>query len=220
MIQAVLFDLDGTLLDRDASVQQFVAAQHRRFVADLGHVPEQDYVARWIELDCRGHVWKDEVYQHLVSEFQIAGLSWQQLLRDYEAQFMFYCVAFPGLMKMFSQLKQQGYLLGVVTNGRGAFQARAMQGLGLQNLLDATLIFEVEQVRKPQTEIFHRALRRLAVAAEQAVFVGDHPEVDVCGAKSAGLSAIWKRNTFWPMPQHADAIIDELGELPAVVRNL
>jgi hypothetical protein len=45
-------------------------------------------VNRFIELDCLGHVWKDKVYQTLVAEFKIDRISWQELLNDYESQFL------------------------------------------------------------------------------------------------------------------------------------
>ncbi|WP_373546566.1 HAD hydrolase-like protein [Chamaesiphon sp.] len=75
-----------------------------------------------MELDCRGHVWKDKVYQTLVREFEISGISWAELLDDYKTQFQFHCVPFPCAIEMLTTLKQQGYLLGIITNGRGKFQ--------------------------------------------------------------------------------------------------
>lgn len=217
MIQTVLFDLDGTLLDREASVRQFVAAQYQHFAPHLRHISSQGYLTRWVELDCHGHVWKDRVYQQLVAEFEIDGVSWQQLLSDYEAQFRFHCVPFPGLREMLQQLKRQGYKMGVITNGRGTLQTCVVQGLNIEDYLDAVLISEVEGLRKPHPEIFHRAVQKLQTKAEKAVFVGDHPAADVRGAKGAGLKAVWKRNRRWPEPLEADAIIDDLDELPAVV---
>ena len=220
MIKTVLFDLDGTLLNRDASVQQFIAAQYQRFNSALGHIPQRNYVARWIELDRRGHVWKDVVYQQLVLEFDITKLSWQDLLHDYETQFIFHCVPFDGLKEMLFCLKQRGYWLGIITNGRGVFQSRAMDGLGITSFFDTILISEIEGIRKPQSEIFHRALSRLNSVADETVFVGDDSEADVRGAKDAGLKAVWKRNPFHIEPREADAVIDELYELPNLLLHL
>ena len=217
MVKAVLFDLDGTLLDRDASVEQFVSGQYDRLTEHLSHIPRNDYIARFIGLDCHGHVWKDKVYQALVSEFAIEGMNWQSLLEDYEMQFQFHCVPFQFLTEMLNELKEQGYLLGIITNGRSQFQARAIEGLGVREYFDVILISEVEQVRKPQVEIFQRAMNRLGVSASDSIFVGDHPEADIVGAKGAMMKTIWKRNLFWTEPKEADAIVDELSEISGIL---
>lgn len=217
MVKAVLFDLDGTLLDRDASVEKFVSVQYDRLSKHLNHISKNDYIARFIELDCHGHVWKDKVYQALVSEFAIEGTSWQSLLEDYEMQFQYHCVPFQFLTEMLNELKGQGYLLGIITNGRSPFQARAIDGLAIRDYFDTILISEVEQVRKPQVDIFQRAINRLGVPALESVFIGDHPEADIAGAKGAMMKTIWKRNSSWTEAKEADAIVDELSEIPGIL---
>jgi putative hydrolase of the HAD superfamily len=219
MIKAVLFDLDGTLLDRDSSLQRFVAAQYNKFYDSLSHISQTKYVDRFISLDCCGHVWKDRVYQSLIIEFDISKLSWQKLLEDYETNFRFYCVAFPSLKETLTFLKEQGYLLGIITNGRGDFQARSIEELGIKIYFDIILISEIEKVRKPQAEIFQRALQRLNAIAEEGVYIGDHPEVDIIGAKNAGLKTIWKRNSVWGKSSDADAIIDDLNEIAIALKR-
>jgi putative hydrolase of the HAD superfamily len=219
MVKSVLFDLDGTLLDRDTSIEQFITAQYDRLIVHLHHIPKIDYITRFIELDCRGYVWKDKVYQALVAEFEIKGISWQRLLDDYETLFQFHCVPFNFLVEMLGELKHQGYLLGIVTNGLGQFQIRSIEGLGIQDYFDVILVSEVEQVRKPQSEIFQRAMNRLGVSAQDTVFVGDSPEADIMGAKRAKMRAIWKRSSHWMEPQEADAIINELSEIPMIIEQ-
>lgn len=217
MIKAILFDLDGTLLDRDASVEQFIAIQYDRLAKNLKHISKHDYIARFIELDCHGHVWKDKVYQELVKQFQIDGLSWQMLLEDYEQEFQHHCIPFSGLVDMLILLRKQGYLLGIISNGRGTFQTKAIEGLGIQDYFDVILISEFEQIKKPQAEIFHRAAQRLEVMYPDCVFVGDNPEADIIGAKNAGMKSIWKRNLACQEAKAADATVDDLGEIPLIV---
>jgi putative hydrolase of the HAD superfamily len=218
-VQSVLFDLDGTLLDRDASVENFITAQHGRLIDHLSHIPKIDYVTRFIKLDNHGYVWKDKVYQTLVTEFEIEGIGWRVLLDDYETQFQFHCVPFPFLFEMLNVLKNQGYLLGIITNGFGQFQDRAIEGLRIRDYFDVILISEVEQVRKPQPEIFQRAMNRLRVSACDSVFVGDNPEADILGAKNAKMWTIWKHNSHWLEVKEADAVIDELNEIPFILEQ-
>jgi putative hydrolase of the HAD superfamily len=61
---------------------------------------------------------------------------------------------------------------------------------------DVVLISEAEGVRKPSAEIFRRALQRCEVEAGESVFVGDHPETDIEGARHAGLLPIWKHVSY------------------------
>ena len=74
-MKSVFFDLDGTLFDRETSVEQFISNQYDRLTDELSHIPKNDYMVRFIELDCHGHVWKDKVYQALVEEFAIKDIS-------------------------------------------------------------------------------------------------------------------------------------------------
>jgi putative hydrolase of the HAD superfamily len=49
------------------------------------------------------------------------------------------------------------------------------------------------------------------------VFVGDNPDNDIRGAKSAEMRAVWIRDAWWNEPAEADAVIDRVPELPPVV---
>jgi putative hydrolase of the HAD superfamily len=61
--------------------------------------------------------------------------------------------------------------------------------------------------------IFLRAANRVGVTAARACHVGDHPVVDVWGARSAGLRTIWKRVDYWTPPAETVPTIDRLEQL-------
>ena len=217
-MKAILFDLDGTLLNRDASVKVFVEKQYERLYSALGYIPKERYTERFIELDQRGYVWKDKVYAQLVQEFGLTTITSEQLLEDYLQQFQYSCVAFPNLMEMLEALKQAGYKLGMITNGFGQFQMDNIKALQIESFFDVILVSEWEGLKKPDARIFLKALEQLQVAPCESIFVGDHPENDVKAAKNVGMKGVWKKDAGW----HAvlsDAVIEDLLELLSVLET-
>lgn len=219
MIKAVLFDLDGTLLNRDESVKMFIERQYIRLNKIVGHIPKEMYIARFIELDKRGYVWKDKVYQQLVTEFDITEITWEELLKDYISQFKDSCIPFPNLIKMLEELKRNNFLLGMITNGYGQFQMDNIKALGIERYFDVILVSEWEGIKKPDSKIFNKALEKLSVLPNESIFMGDHPENDVYGAKTVGMKGIWKKDTQWNNV-NADYIVDDLGELPSIIGKI
>lgn len=212
MIKAVLFDLDGTLLNRDLSVQKFINKQYERLKGALGHIAKNLYTNRFLELDCGGYVWKDKVYQQLVEDNNISELTWGELLDDYLHQFKNSCVPFSNLIWTLEELKNNNLRLGIITNGKGKFQMDNIKALGIENYFDVILISELEGLKKPDRRIFEKALKKLHVTAGESVFVGDHPINDVKAGQNVGMEGIWKKNLHWNNVE-ADYIIRDLSEL-------
>ena len=219
MIRAVLFDLDGTLLDRDRSVEDFIGYQYERLNKWVGHIPKKLYMTRFIELDNRGYVWKDKVYQQLVTEFQITGVDWAYLLEDYKSEFKNHCIPFPNLHHMLGELRSNNLVLGIITNGYGQFQMDNIKALGIEAYFETILVSEWEGIKKPDSQIFSRALNQLNVPPFQSVFVGDHPENDVKAAKNAGMKSMWKRNSQWDQVD-ADYIGTDLADIASIIINV
>lgn len=216
MIKAILFDLDGTLLNRDASLLQFARDQYDRLQARLAGISKEEYVTNLIELDCRGYVWKDEVYRRLVSTFGFQ-IGWEELLTDYKENFHRHCIPFRHMDEMFEGLKD--YKLGMITNGLQDVQFSNIQALGLDTIMDAILISEAEGVAKPDPEIFRRAAGRLSVSPSECVFVGDHPEKDIQAARNAGMLAVWKRDPLYEAPE-ANYIVEDLADLVSILNRI
>jgi len=210
MIQAVLFDLDGTLWDRDQAFRELVDTQHRTF-PELAAVPRDRYVSRVIELDDHGIGDKRAAFAHVVLEFGLPpGLG--SILFDYFATtYASFFDPFPETIPTLRWLRDLRLKLGIITNGTVEAQALKINGLGLAPLMDIVLISEREGVRKPDAAIFDRALTRLGVDAASAWFVGDHPDADIRGASEAGLTAVWRKS--WGEAVHATHTITALDEL-------
>lgn len=219
-IAAVIFDMDETLLNRQASLVRFAAAQHNRYHQFLRHVPVQAYASRFVELDDNGRLWKDEVYRILLDEYAVRGLGWQELLDDYISDFRNHCIIYPGTRAALDELRQDGRRLGLITNGPYPLQLHNFQSLGLDEYFPVVLVSGQEGMRKPDPEIFHRALKRLDVPPEAAVYVGDNPDADIAGAQAAGMRTVWRGSVYWPQTPDAHATCLDIRNLPAVIRQL
>ncbi|ANU09154.1 HAD-superfamily hydrolase [Planococcus antarcticus DSM 14505] len=219
MIKAIIFDLDGTLLDRDSSLFSFVDDQYNRLARHVQHIPKDLFIKRFIELDAKGYVWKDRVYQQLIKELGIRGIEWQTMLADYVANFKNHCLPFPDLTVMLENLSQQSFRLGMITNGRGQFQLDSILALEIKDYFEEILISEWEGMAKPDAAIFHKALASLGVSASEAIYIGDHPKNDIQAAKLIGMKTIWKKDGHWSCLD-ADGEIDGLKEIAEWVERL
>lgn len=219
MLKAILFDLDGTLLDRDASLVKLLEDQYERYSKIFHYIPRDTYIKKFIELDAKGYVSKDQVYSQLIDEFELNGTDPEELHQDYLDQFKYHCIGFDQLHTTLKGLADRGLKLGIISNGRCQFQMDNIKGLKIERFFDTVLISECENLRKPDPDIFNRALAQLDVTVEEAVFVGDHPLNDIKAAHNVGMKTVWKKEIHWG-PAEASRVIEELAELLDVADQL
>jgi putative hydrolase of the HAD superfamily len=87
------------------------------------------------------------------------------------------------------RLKAAGLALGVVSNSEGRVE-EALEAAGLRQYFDVVVDSALVGIEKPDPRIFQAALQALGVLPEETLFVGDLYEVDVIGARAAGIEAV------------------------------
>ena len=93
--------------------------------------------------------------------------------------------ATPGALE---RLRAAGVRLGVVSNSDGRV-AEALAAAGLAHLFEVIIDSHLAGVEKPDPRIFRIALDAMGVGPGDALYIGDLYEVDVVGARAAGLTA-------------------------------
>jgi putative hydrolase of the HAD superfamily len=224
MISCVLFDLDNTLTDRAASIGQFAQCFFTDFRSALHEGITLDVVRQVMLIsDSGGYRPKETMFAEVQSVLHWRTTPDIPTIADYWYRQSPLCMQVrPGIEATLDALQQRGYRLGIVTNGKTVVQNATLDAIDLRHYFGPVIISEAAGVRKPDPRIFHLALSRLQTRPHNAVFVGDHPQADVDGARNAGLHAVWFAASFdWPAdltpPEHC---ISEMPQLLPLLDSL
>lgn len=120
-------------------------------------------------------------------------------------------LVFEDVLPTLHSLRSAGLKLAVVSNWSQRLEGLLIQ-LGLRPWFDALAISACVGADKPEPELFQHALRALDVEPEQAVHVGDRWDLDVLGARSAGLTGLLIDRPG--QHEHGPCVLRLLTELP------
>lgn len=98
---------------------------------------------------------------------------------------------FPETLETLSYLKREGFKLHIITNGFKEVQFTKLEKSNLLPFFDVIVCSEDVEKNKPDPAIFHHALQRAEAQAHHSVMIGDDYEVDILGALTVGMHAIF-----------------------------
>jgi len=176
--EAVLFDLDGTLIDtRDLILASFRYALHEVLGRDF---PDEVLLAGQgtplMDQMRRFDPERAEELVRLYTEFN---------LREHDAL----AREFPGIRELLGDLHGAGARLAVVTSKRRRGAEMGLRRFGIAPYLTTAVFLEDTREHKPSPEPVREALRRLGCPPGRAVMVGDSP-YDMQSARGAGVEAV------------------------------
>ncbi|WP_457332606.1 HAD family hydrolase [Rhizobacter sp. P5_C2] len=192
---AVLFDLDDTLHDKSATLRIVAAKQHLMGgLSSLG-IHESDWESHYVELN-KLRIEKTEVFARLRDRFSLSSDLAAALLTDFDNNLGASAQPHAGALDLVSACKSHGIKVGLVTNGRDAFQRSKIAGMGISENVDAVVTSGGLGIKKPDLRIFRACLRMLDVEPHTAAFVGDDFDADMRPALELGMQAIWKSASY------------------------
>jgi putative hydrolase of the HAD superfamily len=138
---------------------------------------------------------RDRATVYLETLFTLAGVPAERLgevrtcLAGLHEERHLWCATADGTFATLERLRAAGLRLGVVSNSDGRVEA-ALTAAGLRDCFEVVIDSALFGSEKPDPAIFRAALEALGVAPNEALYVGDLYEVDVLGARAAGIEAI------------------------------
>jgi 2-phosphoglycolate phosphatase len=182
-VQAVLFDLDGTLVDSAPDLA--AAADQMRISRGLASLPFEDYRpmagagARGLLAVALGISPEHADYARLREEF----------FTNYEARLTAGTHVFEGVATLLAALSQQGLPWGIVTNKMERFGLPLVQAMPVLAAAGVLICGDTTAHAKPHPLPLLEAARRLGVAPHACVYVGDDQR-DIVAGKSAGMATV------------------------------
>ena len=207
-VKAVLFDIDGTLVD---SNDLHVAAWDQVF-RDAGHHFDRETLHSQIG---KGG---DNYVPALLPE---ASGAEQERLKDahrklFTSRYIDRTSAFRGARDLLAKVRDSGRKVVLATSASGEELDKHLQTIGAEELIDARTSKDDVSHSKPCPDIFEAALGKAAVAPSEALVVGDTP-YDVEAASRCGVSTIAVRSGGFTDAdlRYAVAIYDDVAALLA-----
>lgn len=230
LVEVVLFDLDGTLVDHDGARRAGVVGWLTNARLASADDCERGLVELWDEIAERhfaafhsGQITFQEQRRRRLREFlpplgiraeRIDEGSLDAIFEDYQRHYEAAWRAYEDVLPCLSALA--GLRVAVLSNGGQKQQEHKLRRTGLLDHFEVVMTPDGLGVAKPLPEAYRRACARLGVEPGLVAYVGDRLEVDAQAATTAGLRGIWLHRKVTD-GRHHERTIDSLQELPAIL---
>ncbi len=177
-IRAVLFDIDGTLLDTFEFIYgAFEFALDRHGIQPLPREEISRLMGGPLE----------EVYAVMVPNGNAKTLA--ESHRTFQSENLRLATLFPATIEVLESLKHRGMKIAAITTRSIRTSVRSLEETGIAPYFDLIISGEDVEFVKPHPEPLLKAIKSLAVKPEEAVMVGD-THADITAGKNAGVKTV------------------------------
>jgi carbamoyl-phosphate synthase large subunit len=220
-VGAVVLDLDDTLYDRDTHLEGAM----RAVAAAIGGVTGRpvdglatSLLATWRRLGTD----HDHIFDTWLDAEGLAREHVRACIEAFHAYAPPTMALRPGVADALAVLRAAAIPTAIVTDGRASSQQAKVAGLGLDLLVDDVVYCAALGASKPDPRGLVEAARRLDVALDRILYVGDHPRYDVAMARAAGaIAARVFVGEFARRPDERGCVPDvTAADVPALVERV
>ncbi len=210
---AVLFDLDGTLVD---SIELLLTCARHTFEGRQRAPTDEEWIAGLgtpLPTQMRAYVDADEEVEVLRSRYRAFQREHHdRLMREY-----------PGVEETLIELERRGHPMGVVTSKSNEMMDRGLVYLRLDRFMTTKIGHDSCHIHKPDPFPVRLALQELGYKPNEAVFVGDSPH-DIDSGNAAGvisIAALWGPFTREQLEPHQPGhFLEGITDLPALLARI
>lgn len=208
MLKAVIFDVDGVLIDSfEANLKFF-----RDLMSFTGHNPptKETYKTMF-------HLPMDKAIEKLIPDASEDEIKKIWLLgKSHAVPYQDKLITIPDNCENILKILNKKYALAIVTSRVKTRVSLTPQIIKLQDFFQTVVFFEDTEKHKPEPEPLLLACERLAIKPSEAVYIGD-AQTDMDAAKAAGMKAIaYTKDVL----VGADAKTSSFSEIPKLVEQL
>jgi phosphoglycolate phosphatase len=217
--EAILFDLDGTLID---SVPDIAAAVNELLSGDGLQVVSVDAVRSMIGNGVKKLVERAYASVGKPHEGDALNAATDRMMGIYGKHLTRHTVAMPGALDLIASYHEAGVKIAVVTNKPEAFTHEILKHFGIDEQVNVVVGGDTGPARKPEPDMLHHALTVMGVPVSRALMVGDSP-ADIGAARAANVASVAVHGGYTTVPADelgADRVISSLLELPAAIEAL
>ncbi len=214
MIEAVLFDLDGTLLNTIEDIADSLnVILHRNGYEQLPLDKVRAYVGNGFINLLRRSVRDESQKKDVPGEEEISEM-FKELVEYYSEHCLIKTKPYAGIMEMLAELKKRGVKTAIVTN-KNIKAARELGKLVFKDYISVVVgEDDLHGIRKkPEPDMVQSAAKQLGAALQDCIYVGDS-EVDVQTAENSKMPGVCVLWGFRTRDQLLDAGAKKLIEKP------
>ena len=216
---AVLFDLDGTLIDRLVAFRRGAEALYDEEPATQAVISRKDFVELMLTWDDDGYGDRNAMYTCVLELWPGVSRTLEELLAFHRRMQPLHTTPDERIVAFLTALHDTGVPWGIITNGTPS-QRPKIAASGFGDIMPFMVVSSEVGYEKPDPRIYQDGLKQLGgVSAADTLFVGDNVETDIGGAQLAGMATAWvRRGREWPAGnQPPDYQIDHVDELRSVL---